>query len=210
MQLTSLCYYYGFIALCWDLGHFFSFLIVYTVGRTPCTGDQPFSKTSTYTQNNTNRINTALHLVWSQLTILVFEWAETIRALDHVTTVINKTNQLIHKKDLHDAGVCSWVYMHTEHIKELQFCAGMGTAMDPFHVHNSTHSLSHFLHCWWLGDITFLNTGVNEVALFPTCQSSSDWILIWKALWISVGFAVCCVRLNLHSHPKAWMMKNSC
>jgi hypothetical protein len=36
----------------WQL---FSFLILYTVSRTPWTGDQPVAKASTYTRNNTNR-----------------------------------------------------------------------------------------------------------------------------------------------------------
>jgi hypothetical protein len=38
-----------------DLGRFFSFLILHTVGRTPWTGDQPVTRPlPTYTQNNTN------------------------------------------------------------------------------------------------------------------------------------------------------------
>jgi hypothetical protein len=35
---------YGSAALLLDFGHFFSFLILYTVGRTPWTGDQPVAR----------------------------------------------------------------------------------------------------------------------------------------------------------------------
>jgi hypothetical protein len=41
-----------------DLGRFFSFLILYTVGRTPWTGDQPVGKAATYAQDNTNTDST--------------------------------------------------------------------------------------------------------------------------------------------------------
>jgi hypothetical protein len=37
-------YYYGSTALCWALAAFSSFLIPYTVGRTPWTGDQPAAR----------------------------------------------------------------------------------------------------------------------------------------------------------------------
>jgi hypothetical protein len=35
---------YGSIALCWALADFFSFVILYTVSRTPWTGDRPASR----------------------------------------------------------------------------------------------------------------------------------------------------------------------
>jgi hypothetical protein len=35
---------YGFTVLLLDLGRFFSFLILYTVGRTPWTKDQPVTR----------------------------------------------------------------------------------------------------------------------------------------------------------------------
>jgi hypothetical protein len=35
---------YGSTVLLLDLGRFFSYLIVYTVGRTPWTGDQPVAR----------------------------------------------------------------------------------------------------------------------------------------------------------------------
>jgi hypothetical protein len=45
---------YGSTVILLDLGRFFSFLILYTVGRTPWTEGQPRRKAATYTQNNTN------------------------------------------------------------------------------------------------------------------------------------------------------------
>jgi hypothetical protein len=44
----------GSAVLLLDLGRFFSFLILYRVGRTPWTGDQACLKAANYTQNNTN------------------------------------------------------------------------------------------------------------------------------------------------------------
>jgi hypothetical protein len=44
---------YGFTVLLLDLGRFFSFLILYTVGGTPSTKDQPVSRPLP-TQDNTN------------------------------------------------------------------------------------------------------------------------------------------------------------
>jgi hypothetical protein len=45
---------YGSTALCLEPGRFFSFLIFYTVGRTPWTGGSVGPKTATYTQDSTN------------------------------------------------------------------------------------------------------------------------------------------------------------
>jgi hypothetical protein len=44
---------YGSTVFLLNLGRFFSFLILYTVGRTPWTGDQPVARPLP-TQNNTN------------------------------------------------------------------------------------------------------------------------------------------------------------
>jgi hypothetical protein len=43
-SLQILISLYSFTALLLDLGRFFSFLILYTFGRTPWTGDQPFAR----------------------------------------------------------------------------------------------------------------------------------------------------------------------
>jgi hypothetical protein len=73
------------------LGSFFSFLIFYTVGRTPWTGDQPVERPlpahrTAQTQNKSTQ--TSMSQVGSKPTIPVFELAKTIRALDRAATVI--------------------------------------------------------------------------------------------------------------------------
>jgi hypothetical protein len=72
-------------------GRFFSFLIFYTVGRTPCTGDQPVARPlprhrTTQTQNK--RTQTSMPRVGFEPMIPVFERAKTVHALDRAATVI--------------------------------------------------------------------------------------------------------------------------
>jgi hypothetical protein len=74
------------------LGRFFSFLIFYTVGRTPWTGDQPVARPlpahrTTQTQNK--RTQTSMHRVGFEPTIPVFERAKIVHALDRATTVLD-------------------------------------------------------------------------------------------------------------------------
>jgi hypothetical protein len=74
-----------------DLGRFFSFLIFYTVGRTPWKKDQPVARplpahTTTRTQNK--RTQTSMSWVGFEPTIPVFERLETIHALDRAATGI--------------------------------------------------------------------------------------------------------------------------
>jgi hypothetical protein len=69
----------------------FSSLILYTVGRTPWTGDQPVARPlpihkTTQTQNK--RTRTSMPQVGFELTIPVFERAKTVHALDRAVTVI--------------------------------------------------------------------------------------------------------------------------
>jgi hypothetical protein len=73
-----------------DLGRFFRFLILYTVGRTPWTGDQTVARPRpthrTRTQNK--RTQTPMSRVGFEPTISAFERAKTVHALDHTATVI--------------------------------------------------------------------------------------------------------------------------
>jgi hypothetical protein len=74
-----------------DLGRFFSFLVLYTVGRTPWTGDQPVAKPlpahrTVLTQNKYTQ--TFMPHVGFELMIPVFERAKTVHALDSAPTVI--------------------------------------------------------------------------------------------------------------------------
>jgi hypothetical protein len=67
------------------LGHFFSFLIFYTVGRTPWTADQPVTRPlpahrTAQTQNK--RTQTSMPQVGSEPMTPVFKRAKTVHALD--------------------------------------------------------------------------------------------------------------------------------
>jgi hypothetical protein len=89
MFLRSICWlspdYLWLYSPLLDLDRFFSFLIFYTVGRTPWTGDQlvarPLPKHRTaHTQNK--RTHISMPWVGIEPTILVFEWAKTIHDFD--------------------------------------------------------------------------------------------------------------------------------
>jgi hypothetical protein len=76
----------------WTLAAFFSLLILYTVGRTPSTGDQPVARPlrkqgTTQTQNK--RIQTSMPRVGFEPTVPAFEQAKTVHALDSTATVIS-------------------------------------------------------------------------------------------------------------------------
>jgi hypothetical protein len=81
---------YDSTALSWALGAF-QFMDKYTVGRTPCTGDQlvarplPIHRT---TQLQNKRIQTSMPRLGFESTTPVFERAKTVHALDHAVTVI--------------------------------------------------------------------------------------------------------------------------
>jgi hypothetical protein len=71
---------------------FFSFLILYTVGRTPWTGDQPVERPlpihrTTQTQNKSTQ--TSMPRVGFESMIPVFERAKTVYALDRAATLIS-------------------------------------------------------------------------------------------------------------------------
>jgi hypothetical protein len=73
------------------LGRFFSFLILYTVGRTPWTEDQPIARplpTHRTTQTQNKHRQTSMPEVGFEPTIGVFERANTVHALDRGATVI--------------------------------------------------------------------------------------------------------------------------
>jgi hypothetical protein len=72
-----------------DFGRFFSFLIFYTVGRTPWTGDQPVARhTRQHKQNKCTQ--TSMRQVGFESTTQVFEWANTVHALDCAATMIGR------------------------------------------------------------------------------------------------------------------------
>jgi hypothetical protein len=83
---------YGSIVLLLDLDNFFSFLILYTVGRTPWMGEQPVVRslpTHRTTQTQNKRTQTSMPWMGFQPTIPAFEGAKTVHALDRAATVIS-------------------------------------------------------------------------------------------------------------------------
>jgi hypothetical protein len=81
---------YGSTALV-DLGRFFNFLI-YTVGRTPWTGDQFVARplpTHITTQILNKRTQTHMPRVGFEPTIPAFELAKNVHALDRADSVIS-------------------------------------------------------------------------------------------------------------------------
>jgi hypothetical protein len=73
----------------WSL--FFQFLNLYTVGRTPWTGDQAVARllsTHRTTQTQNKHTQTFMPRVGFEPTIPVLEQAKTVHALDRAATVI--------------------------------------------------------------------------------------------------------------------------
>jgi hypothetical protein len=84
-------YFLWFYRYLLDLCPFFSFIILYTVGRTPWTGDQSVAwrlPTHRTTQTQNKRTQTSMPWVGFEPTIPAFKRAKTIHALDCVATVI--------------------------------------------------------------------------------------------------------------------------
>jgi hypothetical protein len=76
---------------CWILAVFFIFLIVYTVGRTPWTRDQPAASplpTHRTAQTQNKRTETSMPWVGIEPTIPAFERAKTVHTLGRAATVI--------------------------------------------------------------------------------------------------------------------------
>jgi hypothetical protein len=85
-MIISLCLYSPVLGL----GRFFSFLILYTVGRTPWTGDQPVARllpTHSTTQTQNKLTQTSMPQVGLERTIPLVQRAKTVhvlgRAADH-------------------------------------------------------------------------------------------------------------------------------
>jgi hypothetical protein len=82
-----LCLYSHFLGR----GRFFSFLILYTVGWAPWTGDQPVARplfAHRTTQKQNKHTQTSISRVGFEPTIPVFELAKTVHALDRAATEI--------------------------------------------------------------------------------------------------------------------------
>jgi hypothetical protein len=82
------------------LGRFFSSLILYTVCRTPWTGDQPVERpqpTHRTTQTQNKRTQTSITWVGFEPTIPAFERGKTVHAPDRAATAIGWTVAQLHK-----------------------------------------------------------------------------------------------------------------
>jgi hypothetical protein len=85
-------YYYGSAALCLAFIDSFSFLILYTVGAIPWTGDQPIARplpTRRTTQTQNKRTQTSMPRVGFQHTIPVLEREKTVHVLHSAATMIS-------------------------------------------------------------------------------------------------------------------------
>jgi hypothetical protein len=74
-----------------DLARYFSYLIVYTIGRTPWTREQPIARLlprHRTTKSQNKRTQTSMTRVEFELTTLMFERGKTGHALDQAATVI--------------------------------------------------------------------------------------------------------------------------
>jgi hypothetical protein len=114
-----------YLSSCWstvillDLGHFFSFLILYTVGTTPWTGDQPVARhlpTYRTTQTQNKRKQTPLPWVGFEPTIPAFERAKPVHALDCAATVIGPSEKY-YNKIVRSADGSKFVFRKTRHTK---------------------------------------------------------------------------------------------
>jgi hypothetical protein len=117
---------YGSAVLLLDLGCFFSFLILYTVGRTPWTGDQPVASslpTHRTTQTQNKRRQTSMPRVGFEPTIPAFERAKAVHASDRAVTAIGPLQAYIRKIFLRSArsaclAFCSILKMETAYCSE--------------------------------------------------------------------------------------------
>jgi hypothetical protein len=79
-------------------GRFYSFSILYTVGRTPWTGNQPVGRPLyLHKEQHKHRINAHRHQCLGWNSIPVFERAKTVHALDRAATVIGLAEFLMIK-----------------------------------------------------------------------------------------------------------------
>jgi hypothetical protein len=87
ISTCEIIFFYGSTAL-WTLA---AFLSLYTVGRTPWTGDKPVARplpTHRTTQTQNKRTQTSMLRVGFEPTTPVFEQVKTVHPLDRAATVI--------------------------------------------------------------------------------------------------------------------------
>jgi hypothetical protein len=91
LWISTAIYLYMALESFLDFGCFLSFLLLYAVGRTPWTVDQPVARplpTHGTTPKQNIRTQTSMPCVGFEPTIPAFERAKTVHASDRATTVI--------------------------------------------------------------------------------------------------------------------------
>jgi hypothetical protein len=107
---------YGSTVLLLGSGPFFSFFILFTVGRTPWAGKSIRRKTHTYTQNK--RTQTYIPWVRFEPTSQAFEQVKTVHALDYAVTVIGSMIYYRVKNAYHLIHI--WIICYLTKLHQLQ------------------------------------------------------------------------------------------
>jgi hypothetical protein len=90
--LSIYLFIYGSTSLV-DIGSFFRFLILYTAGRTHCTGDQPVARPLSAhrtAKTKNNRTQTSMPQTGFEPTTPVFQRKKSVHALDRAVTMIGR------------------------------------------------------------------------------------------------------------------------
>jgi hypothetical protein len=118
LYLSIYLYIYGSTLLLLEFGHFFKLLILYTVGRTPCKGDQPVARplpTHRKTQTQNKCIQTSIPWVGFENTIPAFERAKTVHTLDRAATVISHKvayrGKTLMRDDCKQWNICEFLFL---------------------------------------------------------------------------------------------------
>jgi hypothetical protein len=101
------------------LGCFFSSLILYTVGRTPWTGNQPVARLLPIhrtTQTHNKRKQISMPRMGFEPTIPVFEHAKTVHALDRAATVVGIWSFSVRLYVLHILNLINQTVEDTVHV----------------------------------------------------------------------------------------------
>jgi hypothetical protein len=102
---------YGCTVILLDLGQFFSFLILYTIDRTPWMRHKPVARplpTHRTTQTQNKRTHTFMLRVRFERTIPSFERLKRVYALDHVAAMIDTSNLIYVRSRIREIIYCNF------------------------------------------------------------------------------------------------------
>jgi hypothetical protein len=142
------------------MAFFFSFVILYTVGRAPWTEDQPVARplpTHRSTQTQNKRTHSSMPRVGFELTNLVFEREKTVHALERSVTVIGHKRAILVEKLVWSREIC----IFTSHTK----------------LNNETGKVRTFLSWNLLTSVPYHDHYQNEghEHLYQRCQTTPCW-----------------------------------